>query len=238
MKRYMGKNLMALFILLFVFLSETSVSLTLGTPKLFVDKMTLDMGVVTGGSIKQEYIVLKNSGTDTLKITSVKASCGCTTVKPSKNYLLPGQSDKIQISFNTSGITGTSKKFVFIETNDPTSTITTVTMLADVQYDLMLTSHIGIINMGAFTVGKSSKTVLTFKNLSKRSITLKRINGLPKNSEIQPRFTKNILLSGESTQVELLVMPKERGQKRYQLLLETNNKKLPQYPFTVMLNVQ
>jgi hypothetical protein len=234
MKRFISIN----FVISTLLVAVHSLIAAAGTPKLSVEKMTIDLGAVTGGSIKNESIVIKNTGTDTLKIKSIRASCGCTTVKPSKNFLLPGQSDKIAFSLNTNGITGQAKKFVYIETNDPTSAITTVTLMADVQYDLMLTSHIGIINMGNFTVGKSSKSVLTFKNMSNKPITLKRISGLPKNSEITPRFEKPTVLPGESVRVELHVVPKDKGQKRYQLSLETNNKKQPSYPFTVMMNVQ
>jgi hypothetical protein len=65
-------------------------SVSFSQPKISLDRPELDLGIVYGGARKKGRVVLKNIGTDTLKIMSVHTSCGCTTVKKPKDFLIPG----------------------------------------------------------------------------------------------------------------------------------------------------
>ncbi|MGB2868226.1 MAG: DUF1573 domain-containing protein, partial [Bacteroidota bacterium] len=50
-------------------------------PKLSLDKMEVDMGVIYSGTKKVSRFTVKNIGNQPLKILEVTPSCGCTTVK-------------------------------------------------------------------------------------------------------------------------------------------------------------
>ena len=51
-------------------------------PKISVDKTKIDMGVIYNGETKKARIVIKNIGSDSLKIIGVTTSCGCTSSWP------------------------------------------------------------------------------------------------------------------------------------------------------------
>jgi hypothetical protein len=63
--------------------------------------------------------MVTNTGPSNLIIRAVKASCGCTVVKPEKNILATGDSTYIEAVFNPKGRTGNFKNGITVITNDP-----------------------------------------------------------------------------------------------------------------------
>ncbi|MDP4114841.1 MAG: DUF1573 domain-containing protein [Bacteroidota bacterium] len=88
-------------------------------PKIYVTPTDFDFGTIEQGKVVTHNYVVVNNGTDTLKIYDVRPGCGCTAAKPEKNILLPGESTKIKIDFNSEGREGQQEKYVSILTNDP-----------------------------------------------------------------------------------------------------------------------
>lgn len=86
--------------------------------KIFVQQSQFDFGKIKAGAKVNHDFVIHNKGGDTLKINNVRASCGCTAVKPEKSILLPGESTKINVMFDSNGRTGQQKKFVYVDSND------------------------------------------------------------------------------------------------------------------------
>lgn len=62
-------------------------------------------------------IKFKNSGDDTLKIITVSATCGCSSVLLSSNTLLPGEDGSIKFTFNGMGM-GQVTKTIVVSTNE------------------------------------------------------------------------------------------------------------------------
>ncbi|MBU0559090.1 MAG: DUF1573 domain-containing protein [Bacteroidetes bacterium] len=88
-------------------------------PKIFVEKEIYDFGQMNEGEILSKDITIFNKGNAVLEISRVKASCGCTAVKPEKDKLNPGESTKIKVEFNSFGREGIQKKYVYVFSNDP-----------------------------------------------------------------------------------------------------------------------
>ena len=87
-------------------------------PKLTCQEKQYDFGtVVQGEKVKHDYLIT-NTGDDTLKISNVHASCGCTAALPDKKILLPGESANIKVEFNSLGRTGHQVKHITIKSND------------------------------------------------------------------------------------------------------------------------
>ena len=61
--------------------------------------MAYDFEDIIEDSIVTTNFVITNEGSDTLKITKVSASCGCTAVIPEKNELKLGESTNIKVTF-------------------------------------------------------------------------------------------------------------------------------------------
>jgi uncharacterized protein DUF1573 len=70
----------------------------------------------------------QNPGKTPVRFKSVHASCGCTTAQTQKDEVPPGQSGEITATFNIGDRTGTQIKTVTVETDDPTSPKTVLTL--------------------------------------------------------------------------------------------------------------
>lgn len=84
----------------------------------FKDKV-FNFGTIKQGDVVSHSFVLSNNGKSNLVIRKVKASCGCTAVKPAKNVLTPGESTEIEAKFDSRGKSNRQNKSITIITNDP-----------------------------------------------------------------------------------------------------------------------
>ncbi len=71
-----------------------------------------------GEKVEHEFLVTNNGKSD-LIIRKVRASCGCTAVRPENEVIGPGESTKIRVIFNSAGRLGKQNKTVTVITNDP-----------------------------------------------------------------------------------------------------------------------
>ncbi len=102
-------------------------ALATGTVELSVDNPVFDFGTVVEGSFVIHTFVLTNTGDETLTITKVRTTCGCTTTALAKSTLDPGESVELQGIFDTTGYGGrTVTKGIYIYVND--ADIPTVTL--------------------------------------------------------------------------------------------------------------
>src|SRR5512135_672795 len=67
---------------------------------------SLDFGTIYRGEQFERKLTLKNTGTDTLLLGNVEASCGCTGTMLSSNRLAPGESGSLLIKFNSKNFSG------------------------------------------------------------------------------------------------------------------------------------
>lgn len=77
------------------------------------------LDTITSGLPVECKFMIKNSGKSDLKIRAVKASCGCTAVKPEKSNLAPGDSTYVSAVFDPEGRSGEFKNGITVVTNDP-----------------------------------------------------------------------------------------------------------------------
>lgn len=87
-------------------------------PKIIFQEKEHDFGtVIQGEKVKHSFLVT-NTGDDTLIISNVHASCGCTAALPDKTELKPGESTNIKVEFNSTGRTGSQVKYITVKSND------------------------------------------------------------------------------------------------------------------------
>ena len=105
-------------IIFFCFLLTASLIAQFDSPKIVVPESEHNFGNITEGEVVSHNFVVYNRGNDTLTISRVKASCGCTAAEPNNNNLLPGDSTSIKVEFNSSRRNGVQKKYVYVFSND------------------------------------------------------------------------------------------------------------------------
>lgn len=102
-------------------------------PVLAIDQKTWNFGEIKQGDKVNHEFKVQNNGKSQLIIRKVKASCGCTAIKPAKTILAPGEETTIVAEFNSAGKSGRQNKSVTVVTNDPKSTTTLLRITGNVQ---------------------------------------------------------------------------------------------------------
>jgi len=94
---------------------------TMSVPKLVIKDTSFDFGTVNSGEIVSHVFEVSNEGKVPLLITSHQAVCGCTSSVLDDSEVLPGETSRIQATFDTAGFSGAESKVIRVETNDPYS---------------------------------------------------------------------------------------------------------------------
>jgi len=209
----------------------SSVSVLLAQPRISVDRTTVDLGVIYNGTVKIARVVVKNTGKDTLKILGVYTSCGCTTVKQPKAALKPGESDAVEVEFNSTGFRGKISKHVSIQSNDMLSSQVVVSIVGDVIDELEPVNRSSVVWLGAIPMGKTVEHPIALKNVSGKPITLR---GYKSSSEqVIARLEERSVLPADTIRVIVRVTPKKMDYSSEQLLLETDSNKQSQVPIRI-----
>jgi hypothetical protein len=82
--------------------ASAPVAAPMAGPLILVDNPTYDFGKAAVGEKVRHIYMVTNAGFETLQITNVHPSCGCTTVGDWTHTIAPGQSGQIAVQFDTS----------------------------------------------------------------------------------------------------------------------------------------
>jgi len=88
-------------------------------PMVQFDSKTFNFGTIEQGESREHVFVLTNTGKSDLIIRKIKASCGCTVVKPSKMVIKPGENADLKAIFNSKGKKNKQNKSITVITNSP-----------------------------------------------------------------------------------------------------------------------
>jgi len=86
-------------------------------PIITFEQEEFDFGTIQQGDKVSRTFHFTNTGGVPLKLESVRASCGCTTPEWPKDPIMPGQSSKIEVVFNSAGKLGSQKKSITVRSN-------------------------------------------------------------------------------------------------------------------------
>jgi hypothetical protein len=165
------------------------------------------LGVIPEDTIVHKTLVVKNSGTDTLRIEHVRTSCGCTVAKPSSDRVAPNDSMEIPVSFNTKNFDGPVKKEIYFETNDSTSLRVDIVLLADIKALIEMRPH--YLNFHEMNLNTPVVRYDTIKNNT--SVTIRFDSIIVHNSQIIAKIRDTSLAAGRTTILETTVFPQKTG---------------------------
>jgi hypothetical protein len=86
-------------------------------PVFYIENPEYNFGTVIQGEKVAHTFVFKNTGQSNLVISNVKASCGCTTPKWSREPIKPGKEGTIEVIFDSAGRSGEQSKTVKVYCN-------------------------------------------------------------------------------------------------------------------------
>jgi Protein of unknown function (DUF1573) len=89
------------------------------------EKTEIDYGKIKQGSEPLRVFAFKNTGSEPLTISNAQGSCGCTVPTYPKEPIMPGQTSKIEVRYDTQRLGGFTKT-VTLTTNEanPTRVLT------------------------------------------------------------------------------------------------------------------
>ncbi|PID59524.1 MAG: hypothetical protein CR986_05675 [Ignavibacteriae bacterium] len=230
---------------LFCFLFVTSLGIAqFANPQIATLEESFDFGDIKRGEIVTHNFVLFNSGSDTLKILNVKASCGCTAAKPIKNKLLPGDSTSVKVTFNSKGRFGKQKKFIYIFSNDPKNKQKRLQFTANIltgatdklnmpEIKLSKYTH----NFGNIEEGQVLDLTIQVKNIGNKNLVIKRIKSscgctavLMADKNLAPNQSSDLKIEFNSKGLS--------GQIARTITIYSNDSKHPSRVITLIANIK
>ncbi len=198
---------------------------------LSLDKINIDGGIIYNGDVKKARWVMKNIGKDTLVISDLHASCHCTTLKNPKPALAPGESDVLEIEFNSSGFSGRVTKEIIFSTNDTSNESVCLRLSCEVLSELGPTNHRDIVWLGTVPIGKEIHESFALKNTSGRRITV--TGGTSSGQDVRLLILKTVLMPADTINIPIVVLPSKEGYVEEKLIIETDSHKQHRVPMRV-----
>lgn len=98
-------------------------------PEIAFAEEKFEFGDIYQGDKVEHIFKFENVGTETLVITNVQTTCGCTVPAWPRDPIAPGQESEIKVVFNSAGKIGRVTKVITIVSNavNPNSKVTIVT---------------------------------------------------------------------------------------------------------------
>jgi hypothetical protein len=121
MKLNMKKFILSLAVALFGFAAQAQEQPTDGAKIQFAEKV-INYGKIEKGANGTRVFKFKNEGTEPLVLNSVRASCGCTTPKWTREPIAPGAEGEITVKYDTNRM-GNFHKTVTVNSNASNQTV-------------------------------------------------------------------------------------------------------------------
>ncbi len=86
-------------------------------PQFTFSELDYNFGILIQGEKVAHTFIFTNTGGSNLIIKDVKATCGCTTPKWTKEPVKPGEKGSIEVIFDSSGRSGEQSKSIKVEAN-------------------------------------------------------------------------------------------------------------------------
>lgn len=215
-----------------------------GNPKIILLENNYNFGKINEGEVVSHKFVIVNGGTDTLKITKVKASCGCTAAEPIKKMLIPGDSTSIEVKFDSRRRRGPQRKFVYIFSNDPENPQTRILFTANVipkdgisyskpMIKLSKYSH----NFGNVKEGEVVGLTVKIRNFGDGDLKIKKVNASCGCTAVL--LSDKFLKPNEETELKIEFDTKNlSGQVARTVSILSNDPKKPNAVLTLIANIE
>ncbi len=232
----MERNGFRLFAILFLLAALLWIAVgASAAPQVFSPEPEYDFKTaMEGDSIKHNYII-QNKGDEALQITNVRSSCGCTAVTPAEKIIQPGGQTSVEVIFNTAGRVGKQSKYIYVQTNDPTSNVLKLTISGDVQK--MPAPEVAVRpyswNLQNLKIGETRSTTAYVMNLGDQPLEVIAIK--PTRPGIQAKLLgPSTIAPGGRVNMEIHFSPDPQTSIiRDQISIETNDPKRKTYSFLI-----
>jgi len=211
-------------------LCATTASAQQWADKMFSEKSINFGPVPRAAKIEHEFIVTNNTN-QTVHISHVRSSCGCTQPRIVGDVLKPGEQGKIVAAFNTHAFTGQRGATVTVTFDQPQWAEVQLQVKGYIRTDVVLSPN--YVNFGSVAEGAASEKKIQIAYAGRNDW---KITGVKSNSPLVTATVKEISRQNGRVNYELDVKLAEGAPKGYlndQLVLLTNDRRATQFPVNV-----
>ncbi|MBN1211706.1 MAG: DUF1573 domain-containing protein [candidate division Zixibacteria bacterium] len=221
----------------FFFISFLSLSIS-AQPVLKMPVENFDFGFTPQNAEVSYDFWLHSTGKDTLKISRVKTSCGCTKAPLEKDVLAPGDSTRLEIIFTTGRYKNKVRKTTYVATNSDqvarqVMIMSDILIRPDSTYPVVIKPY--KLNISQFSEKIRDELKFTITNVSDRDLKPSLV-AYPKDL-FEVKLPKEIK-AGETTEGILIL--KEAGlneEFKKSFTIEWNDDKSSRFTIPVVRNV-
>ena len=181
-------------------------------------------------------IEIKNAGTDSLIISEVKPSCGCTTAPIENSRLAPGQKTHIDITLKIGSAAHDLSKTVRISSNDPKDPNRILFLKAKVFHPIEVNPS-AYFTFNEMKVGTEGVSTLKVKNNTEKNVTLSNYEITPTDLNFNLNQAKE-LKPGEEIEIIAKYKPTKAGYFNCTVKMKTTCPDLPELSITGYGNVK
>lgn len=170
-------------------------------------------------------VYIKNAGNQTLKISEVKPTCGCTTAPLDKYELAPGEQTLMKVTLNITSYSGKVTKSIRVSSNDPNAAVKMVTLKTNVirPIEIKPTTYFTFNDM---KVGVESSAKVFIKNSSDKPITISDFKTEPEGMRVNINGKKTIK-PGEEVELIGTMKPQKTGYINPKVTFKTSHPDMP-----------
>lgn len=128
-----------------------------------------EFGDVYAGLIAKHTVQLHNAGTDTLILSDISSTCGCTGMLISSDRIAPGDTGLLEITFDSKRFSGIVERAVTMNTNDPAVRRARITFKANVIKGLEVDPEYLFFRVVA---DSTASQILTIKNAGATGVSI------------------------------------------------------------------
>jgi hypothetical protein len=204
------------------------------------DKQSVDFGVVARGAVCSTRITIRNIYQETIQITNVSTSCGCSAAKPSANQVPSGQEAYIEVSMDTQRFMRKKDSAALITLVEPTKGLrqeVRIPLSVYIRTDVVFTP--GSVNFGTVEQGQGAERKISLNYAGRANWKVKEIRSPKSYLKAQAIETKRDNLSLVDYEIIVMLLPDApAGTLRDQLTLITDDQNAPEVPLPVEARVE
>ncbi len=202
-------------------------------PRIAFANSVLDFDKIQAGDSVKHSFVFTNIGDQSLEITQVQPSCGCTTAGEWSRRVAPGETGSIPIQFNSANFNGQVLKTITVQCNDRTHPVVTLQLKGIIWKPIELVPAFAVLNVPP-DAGFATTTV-RITNHTEQPLTLEapQVNN--------PAFTAELSSTVPGKEFQLVIAttpPLKPGTVQGQVSIRTSSTNTPLLSVPFWANVQ
>jgi len=185
-------------------------------------ELAYDFGKVDSGTVVKHEYAIPNIGDQTLEITNVQPSCGCTTAGKWDKAVEPGKTGMIPIEFNSTAYGGAVTKTITVTSNDPTNGVVVLQLKGTAWKPINISPGFVMFNLSADIQTNETKVVRIVSNLED-PVTL----SAPTWSNNTFQAELKTIKEGKEFELDVTVVPPLTNTVSAPITLKTSSPKMP-----------